>query len=53
VDSGITPGTLRPVEVLTDDPAAVADAVGDIDGVAATAAPDAAAWTSSSISARR
>ncbi|GIJ72378.1 MMPL family transporter [Virgisporangium ochraceum] len=48
VDSGVTPGVLRPAEVLTGDAAAVRTAVTGIEGVAATAAPDTAAWTGSS-----
>jgi RND superfamily putative drug exporter len=45
VGGGIAPGVLRPLEVLTDDPAAVTAAVRDIPGVAGTVAPDTAAWT--------
>jgi RND superfamily putative drug exporter len=48
VDGGITPGVLRPVEVLTDDAAAVRDAVAGVGGVAAVVSPDDPAWTADS-----
>ncbi|MGY1855438.1 MMPL family transporter [Modestobacter sp. SYSU DS0290] len=43
-DAGLSAGLARPVEVLTDDPAATAGALADVPGVAGVLAPSGDAW---------